>query len=76
LHAQLGWKNTVPVSLMMVTLLCTIVIPAVAAAGEVPFVIAQQQEEEASLGDKEEDPADDIVSDVLDGGMIKTKTKR
>ena len=30
--AQLGWKNTVPVSLMMVTLLCAVIISAVAAA--------------------------------------------
>jgi hypothetical protein len=51
------------VSLVMVTLLCAVIIPA--AAGVVPFVIAQ--EEEASVGDEGEDLADGIVSNVLDG---------
>jgi hypothetical protein len=54
----LGWKKTVPVILVMVTLL-------LCAAGVVPFVIAQQ-EEETSLGE-EESLADSIVSNVLNG---------
>jgi hypothetical protein len=55
--------------LVMVTLLLGAVIPA-AAAGVAPFIMAQQ-EEDASLGEQEEEGlADMIVSDVLDDESV------
>jgi hypothetical protein len=52
-----------PVILMMVTLVCAL-IPA-AGAMQPPSAFAQQ--EETSLGEKEESLADSIVSNVLNG---------
>jgi hypothetical protein len=59
----------VPVNLVMATLLCASVVPA--AAGEVPFAIAR--EEEASLGKKEDDDLTDYTRIFLTVKMIKTQ---
>ena len=60
----MGSKST-PMNLMMVTLVCAIIPAAVGAMLLPPSAFAQQ--EETSLGDKEQDLAGGIVSDVLDG---------
>jgi hypothetical protein len=60
----MGSKST-PMNLMMVTLVCAIIPAAVGAMLLLPSAFAQQ--EETSLGDKEQDLAGGIVSDVLDG---------
>src|SRR5919109_5556895 len=60
----MGSKST-PMNLMMVTLVCAIIPAAVGAMLLPPSAFAQQ--EETSLGDKEQDLAGGIVSNVLDG---------
>ncbi|MDQ3854312.1 MAG: hypothetical protein M3299_15960 [Thermoproteota archaeon] len=57
-------SKSTPMILMMVTLVCAI-IPAAVGAMLPPSAFAQQ--EETSLGDKEDNLAGGIVSDVLDG---------
>jgi hypothetical protein len=60
----MGSKIT-PMNLMMVTLVCAIIPAAVGAMLLPPSAFAQQ--EGTSLGDKEQDLAGGIMSDVLDG---------
>ena len=60
----MGSKST-PMNLMMVTLVCAIIPAAVGAMLLPPSAFAQQ--EDTSLGDKEQDLTGGIVSDVLDG---------
>jgi hypothetical protein len=59
-------SKSTPMILMMVTLVCAI-IPAAVGAMLPPSAFAQQ--EETSLGDKEDNLAGGIVSDVLDGDV-------
>jgi hypothetical protein len=64
----MGSKST-PMNLMMVTLVCAIIPAAVGAMLLPPSAFAQQ--EGTSLGDKEQDLAGGIVSDVLEGHEVE-----